>query len=208
MKSYPYIGQTESGHSIFLFTQPYKGYVIKHMVLREGHFEDNLFELDINDITFDYLKGKCVRIISAAQGEFIQKLAFNAGYEWPTKGKQVMMTPAPYIAFESNGKLVYDYGGSHDVILGITKSVNNLTHDSTFNASDIANTFDDPDNSADSVRNLTPREQFAMSAMNVMLASLYYGRTDIDMADIDVAAKAAQYADDLITQIGKARDIK
>lgn len=55
-------------------------------------------DLHIKDITKEYLENKCVKILSPEHSEFVQKLAFKAGYSW-NAGKNVSLTDKEYLFF-------------------------------------------------------------------------------------------------------------
>ena len=55
-------------------------------------------DLHIKDITKEYLENKCVKIESPEHSEFVQKLAFKAGYSW-NAGKNVAFTDKEYLFF-------------------------------------------------------------------------------------------------------------
>jgi len=55
-------------------------------------------DLHIKDITKEYLENKCVKILSPEHSEFVQKLAFKAGYSW-NAGKNVALTDKEYLFF-------------------------------------------------------------------------------------------------------------
>lgn len=59
------------------------------------------------NITREYLEGKCVKIESPEHSEFVQKLAFNAGFKWYESGTGVNHTDAEYISFWADGDITY-----------------------------------------------------------------------------------------------------
>lgn len=55
------------------------------------------------NITREYLKGKCVKVISPEHSEFVQKLAFNAGFGWHYYGNGVMHQDSKFLTFHNSG---------------------------------------------------------------------------------------------------------
>lgn len=79
---YPYIGQVYS--AFILFYEEDKGLVLGDVLgLDESIGVGDLINInDGTNITREYLEGKCVKIESPEHSEFVQRLAFNAGFKW------------------------------------------------------------------------------------------------------------------------------
>ena len=106
MKEYPYIGKLKDefgADGLVLFTESGFGCPLRRQDGLWPHTKLNKYcyewgEYHFINITKEYLKNKCVKILSPEHSEFVQKLAFKAGYSW-NAGKNVALTSKKYLFF-------------------------------------------------------------------------------------------------------------
>lgn len=73
----------------------------KHLIVK--------FDAANQNITREYLEGKCVKIESPEHSEFVQKLAFNAGFEWLSCGSKLKNTNYPFLFFSLDLSITCGY---------------------------------------------------------------------------------------------------
>lgn len=102
---YPYIGKgVNSGSVVVLYSEGF-GVTIdsKTWATDSGSVENTLNEIFFKNITREYLDGKYVKVESPEHSEFVQKLAFNAGFKWHLKGKKILNVNFLFLSFHENG---------------------------------------------------------------------------------------------------------
>ena len=109
MKLYPYIGKMNDDNGIVLFTKDSHGCQLNADAAGWyyediGNYDETEWsEVDFTNITKAYLKNKRVKIESPEHSEFVQKLAFRAGYSWGFGGQVVTLTDRPFLIFNDDG---------------------------------------------------------------------------------------------------------
>lgn len=107
MREYPYIGKLNDDNGIVLFTENSYGCQLNASaggwcVEDICRYDDTeWYEKSFTNITKEYLENKCVKIESPEHSEFVQKLAFKAGYSW-NFGKGVSLTDKEYLFFKGS----------------------------------------------------------------------------------------------------------
>lgn len=115
--TYPYIGKCIVNNfgdfSIALLIGSGKGALLKRTSEEfELHdFDDDYDNDSFTNITREYLEGKCVKIESPEHSEFVQKLAFNAGFEWKYNKNKISNTTARMLTFHADGDITFDNNG-------------------------------------------------------------------------------------------------
>lgn len=112
-KTYPAICRAVDGKE-YLYANKNNYYSYQCSAWDKSDSSDN-HENDTN-ITREYLEGKCVKIESPEHSELVQKLAFNAGFEWTESGKVIAHTNAKYLFFYTNGDLTFGVSNKRRVI--------------------------------------------------------------------------------------------
>lgn len=99
---YPYIGS--AGGVNALFTHADSGFDFDD----QQYYENGFNEYQFKNTTFEYLKECSVEIKTPEHGEFVQKLAFNAGYKWNAGETSVISgLVGKYINFKNRGCMTY-----------------------------------------------------------------------------------------------------
>lgn len=99
---YPYIGSADGVNA--LFTHADSGFDFAD----QQYYENGFDEYQFKDTTFEYLKECSVEIKTPEHSEFVQKLAFNAGYKWNAGETSVISgLVGKYINFRNRGCMTY-----------------------------------------------------------------------------------------------------
>ena len=111
MIEHPYIGKHGYCGSIVLFTDWLTGYLLYNNGTSDKEvleYHDGWAEEDFTNITKEYLENKCVKIESPEHSEFVQKLAFKAGYSWYGGNTNLQYTDKEYLHFWKEGDICYE----------------------------------------------------------------------------------------------------